>query len=73
MVIATVVDALDLREYRYFHSTRAELLSRAGEVDGARAAYREALARATTDAERRFLRRRLADCRAHDVDPRAQS
>lgn len=54
-----VVDALDLREYRYYHSTRAELLSRAGDVAAARAAYREALTRATTDPERRFLQRKL--------------
>jgi RNA polymerase sigma-70 factor (ECF subfamily) len=54
-----LVDSLDLGEYRYFHSTRAELLRRAGDVDGARAAYREALARTTTEAERRFLQRQL--------------
>jgi RNA polymerase sigma-70 factor (ECF subfamily) len=32
-----LADGLDLGEYRYFHSTRAELLRRAGDVDGARA------------------------------------
>jgi RNA polymerase sigma-70 factor (ECF subfamily) len=53
-----LVDALDLSDYRYFHSTRAELLRRLGRPDQARAAYDEALARTTTDAERHFLARR---------------
>ena len=55
-----IVDALDLGNYRYFHSTRAELLRRVGDVD-ARAAYRRAFDRATTDTERRFLQLRLTD------------
>ncbi|MEV8436042.1 sigma-70 family RNA polymerase sigma factor [Actinosynnema sp. NPDC051121] len=55
------VDALDLDHYRYFHSTRAELLRRLGDVAAARAAYRKALDLATTDPERRFLRRRLTE------------
>jgi RNA polymerase sigma-70 factor, ECF subfamily len=53
-----LVDALDLSDYRYFHSTRAELLRRLGRPDQARAAYDDALARTTTDAERHFLARR---------------
>ena len=53
-----LVEALDLSDYRYFHSTRAELLRRLGRPDQARAAYDEALARTTTDAERHFLARR---------------
>jgi RNA polymerase sigma-70 factor (ECF subfamily) len=56
-----IVDALDLGEYRYFHSTRAELLRRAGEVAAAREAYEVALRLAATDAERVFLRRRLEE------------
>jgi RNA polymerase sigma-70 factor, ECF subfamily len=56
-----LVDALDLGGYRYFHSTRAELLRRAGEVAAAREAYEKALGLATTDAERGFLRRRLGE------------
>ena len=50
-----LVDALDLDGYRYFHSTRAELLRRLGDTAAARAAYDRALALTTTDAERRFL------------------
>ncbi len=56
-----LVDALDLDGYRYFHSTRAELLRRIGDVPAARAAYGKALDLATTDPERRFLERRLTD------------
>jgi RNA polymerase sigma-70 factor, ECF subfamily len=55
-----LVDALDLDGYRYFHSTRAELLRRLGDTAGARAAYDRALALTTTDAERAFLRARRA-------------
>jgi RNA polymerase sigma-70 factor, ECF subfamily len=57
-----VVDSLDgLAEYRYFHSTRAELLSRLDRADEARAAYGRALELSRTDPERRFLKRRLAE------------
>ena len=56
-----IIDELDLGGYRYYHSTRAELLRRLGDVEPARAAYREALGLATTDAERRFLQRRLTE------------
>ncbi len=54
-----VVDRLDLDSYRYFHSTRGELLRRLGRDDDARAAYRRALELTTSTPERRFLRRRL--------------
>jgi RNA polymerase sigma-70 factor (ECF subfamily) len=57
----SIVDNLDLGDYRYFHSTRAELLRRAGEVSAAREAYEKALALTTTDTERVFLRRRLGE------------
>ena len=56
-----LVDGLDLPGYQYWHSTRAELLRRLGRTDEARAAYREALARARTVPERRFLERRIAE------------
>jgi RNA polymerase sigma-70 factor (ECF subfamily) len=57
-----VVDALGLTDYPYWHSTRAELLRRLGHADEARAAYQDALAQAGTEPERRFLRRRIAEC-----------
>ncbi|MGI5125510.1 RNA polymerase sigma factor [Pseudonocardia sp. CA-107938] len=53
-----VVDALDLGNYRYLHSTRAELLRRLGDASAARAAYDRAIELTTTDAERRFLEQR---------------
>jgi RNA polymerase sigma-70 factor, ECF subfamily len=55
----TIVDGLELDEYQYLHSTRAELLRRLGRTDEARAAYRRALELARTEPERRFLERRL--------------
>ena len=52
--------ALPLEDYRYLHSTRAELLRRLGRVGEAREAYRRALALVDEGAERRLLERRLA-------------
>jgi len=57
-----IVDGLDLAGYPYWHSTRAELLRRLGQPDAARAAYRAALDLAGTEPERRFLRKRIAEC-----------
>jgi RNA polymerase sigma-70 factor, ECF subfamily len=54
-----IVDRLELDEYQYLHSTRAELLRRLGRADEAGAAYRRALELARTNPERRFLERRL--------------
>jgi RNA polymerase sigma-70 factor (ECF subfamily) len=54
-----LVDSLELGDYRYLHSTRAELLRRLGRHEEARAAFEQALRLATTDPERRFLARRL--------------
>jgi len=56
-----LADRLDLGGYHYLHATRAELLRRLERVDEARDAYRRALALVHSDAERRFLERRLAD------------
>ena len=56
-----LVDSLDLAEYRYFHSTRAELLRRLGRDDEAREGFGRALQLAATDPERRFLARRLSE------------
>jgi RNA polymerase sigma-70 factor (ECF subfamily) len=49
-----------LREYHLLPAARAELLRRANREDEAAAAYREAIALAKNDAERRYLQRRLA-------------
>jgi RNA polymerase sigma-70 factor (ECF subfamily) len=54
-----IVDRLELDEYQYLHSTRAELLRRLGRDAEAGAAYRRALELARTEPERRFLERQL--------------
>ncbi len=55
-----IVDQLGLHDYRYLHSTRAELLRRLGRTDEARDAYRRARDLTDDGAERRFLERQLA-------------
>jgi RNA polymerase sigma-70 factor (ECF subfamily) len=56
------IDALagPLDRYHYFHAARADLLRRLGADDAAAAAYERAAGLAGNDAERAFLRRRLA-------------
>jgi RNA polymerase sigma-70 factor (ECF subfamily) len=58
-----LVDRLEpgLDGYHYLHATRAELLRRLGRADDARAAYGRALGLVHSDAERRFLERRLLE------------
>jgi RNA polymerase sigma-70 factor (ECF subfamily) len=48
-----------LAEFHLLHSARADLLRRLGRTGEAADAYRRALALATNDVERRFLRRML--------------
>ncbi|HYY75692.1 MAG TPA: sigma-70 family RNA polymerase sigma factor [Gaiellaceae bacterium] len=57
----SLVERLDLDDYHYLHATRADLLRRLDRVEDARAAYELALALVRSDAERRFLERRLAE------------
>ena len=52
------LDRLDLGRYHLFHATRAEMLSRSGEVEAADHAYGEALALVTNSPERRLLEMR---------------
>jgi RNA polymerase sigma-70 factor (ECF subfamily) len=56
-----IVDQLRLDDFRYLHSTRAELLRRLGRTGEARDAYRQARGLTDDGAERRFLDRRLAE------------
>jgi len=56
-----LVDQLGLDDFRYLHSTRAELLRRLGRTDEARDAYRRARDLTDDGAERRFLERRLTE------------
>jgi RNA polymerase sigma-70 factor (ECF subfamily) len=59
-----LVERLELDRYHYLHATRAELLRRLGRQGEARGAYDRALALVHSDAERRFLERRLAELQA---------
>jgi RNA polymerase sigma-70 factor (ECF subfamily) len=54
-----IIDQLNLSDYRYLHSTRAEILWRLGRLDDARAAYARALALVHDEAERRLFTKRL--------------
>jgi RNA polymerase sigma-70 factor (ECF subfamily) len=58
-----LVDALaePLERYHLWHATRADLLRRIGRTDEAIAGYRQALALAQNEPERRFLARRLGE------------
>ena len=56
-----LVDGLELDRYHYLHATRAELLRRLDRIEESRAAYGRALELVHSDAERRFLERRLAE------------
>jgi RNA polymerase sigma-70 factor (ECF subfamily) len=69
-----LVDALDatgrLRGYHLLPATRADLLRRLERPAEAAEGYRSALALVTSDAERRYLTRRLAEVSAPDPGPR---
>ena len=59
-----LADGLELESYHYLHSTRAELLRRLDRDNEALAAYERALELVHSDAERRFLERRVAEIKA---------
>jgi RNA polymerase sigma-70 factor, ECF subfamily len=59
-----IVDGLELDSYRYLHTTRGELLARLGHSQEAQAAYQRALELTTSEPERRFVNRRLAELQA---------
>jgi RNA polymerase sigma-70 factor (ECF subfamily) len=56
-----LMDELELEQYVYLHSSRAELLRRLDRTDEAREAYSRALELVHTEPERRFLERRLGE------------
>jgi RNA polymerase sigma-70 factor (ECF subfamily) len=60
-VALEIVYGLELDDYRYLHSTRAELLARLGRPEEARAAYLQALELTRSERDRRFLQHRLAE------------
>ncbi|TDD86501.1 RNA polymerase sigma factor [Actinomadura darangshiensis] len=60
-LVRRLEDDGDLAGYHLLPATRADLLRRLGDGGAAADAYRAALALAPTDAERRYLTRRLAE------------
>jgi RNA polymerase sigma-70 factor, ECF subfamily len=56
-----LLEPLDLDGYHYLHATRAVVLRRLGRPEEARLAYGRALELVHSEAERRFLERRLAE------------
>lgn len=63
-LVAELEEQGDLAGYHLLPATRADLLRRSGRTDEAAQAYRSALELVENDAERRFLERRLAECRS---------
>jgi RNA polymerase sigma-70 factor (ECF subfamily) len=59
-----IVEELDLDDYLYLHTARADLLRRLDRGAEAAAAYARALELVRADHERRFLERRLAELEA---------
>jgi RNA polymerase sigma-70 factor, ECF subfamily len=59
-----ILDQLGLEDFRYLHSTRAELLRRLERTDEAREAYRHARVLTDDGAEWRFIERRLTELAA---------
>jgi RNA polymerase sigma-70 factor (ECF subfamily) len=58
-LVEALAETGQLDEYYLLHATRADLLRRVGRLAEAVESYRAALERAPTDAERRFLQRRI--------------
>jgi RNA polymerase sigma-70 factor (ECF subfamily) len=59
-----LVEGLDLEQYHLYQATRAELLRRLGDHEGARGAYERAIESADNEVERRFLEDRAAEITA---------
>jgi RNA polymerase sigma-70 factor, ECF subfamily len=64
-LVAALEASGTLAGYHLLPATKADLYRRLGLADLAAACYQEALGLASTDAERRFLTRRLAETGAH--------
>ncbi|MEW2164790.1 RNA polymerase sigma factor [Streptomyces sp. NPDC007084] len=63
-LVAELEDEGDLAAYHLLPATRADLLRRAGRTEEAAGAYERALGLVENAAERRFLEKRLAECRS---------
>jgi RNA polymerase sigma-70 factor (ECF subfamily) len=61
VLIEAILARGDLANYHLAHAARAELCRRLGRTAEARASYRQALALAQQEPERRFLERRIAE------------
>jgi len=61
VLIDTILERGDLRDYHLAHAARADLCRRLGKTADARASYERAIALARQEPERRFLQRRLAE------------
>ncbi|MEE4545352.1 sigma-70 family RNA polymerase sigma factor [Streptomyces sp. V4-01] len=68
-LVEALAESGALAGYHLLPATRAELLRRLGDVPRAAAAYREARDLAPTEAERRFLERRLAETGGDGTGP----
>jgi RNA polymerase sigma-70 factor (ECF subfamily) len=66
-LVTELADAGELPGYHLLDATRADLLRRRGDLAQAAAAYEQALARAPSEPERRYLTRRLAEVSAGSV------
>ncbi|MGW2291650.1 RNA polymerase sigma factor [Streptomyces phaeochromogenes] len=63
-LVAELEKAGELAGYHLLPATRADLLRRSGRMAEAAEAYEKALELVENDAERRFLEKRLAECRS---------
>ncbi|MDQ6657768.1 MAG: RNA polymerase subunit sigma-24, partial [Actinomycetota bacterium] len=61
LAVAAIERPITLAPYHLLPATRADLLRRAGRPDEAAIEYRVAIGLVRTDAERRFLQRRLRE------------
>ncbi|GAA4006067.1 sigma-70 family RNA polymerase sigma factor [Allokutzneria multivorans] len=68
-LVEALRDKGELAGYHLLHATRADLLRRLRRNAEAASAYREAMALTTTDAERRYLARRLDEVSENPGDP----
>ena len=59
-IIDSILDRGDLQDYYLAHSARGEFLRRLGNKDQAKLAFKQALALARLEPERRFLRNKIA-------------
>ena len=64
MELESLAGAPELAAYHLLPATRADFLRRLGRTAEASAAYREAHDLAPTEADRRFIRRRMRECRS---------